>query len=66
VFASSTQKLGDLAYEQGDTDPARARYAESLDLFRELGDQEGVDDSLIGIAAVLLLEDRNEKAEICR
>ena len=46
--------VGTLAWSQGDYEAARARYAESLDLFRALGDRHGEATILHNLGAVAL------------
>ena len=51
---SVRKDLGDVAGARGDRDAARALYAESLVIFRELGNRIGVGWSLNGLGRVAL------------
>ena len=57
----SLNGLGRVAYEQGDSQEARALYEEGIRILKELGDKRGVAESLEGLAAVML-----DQAEIPR
>ena len=51
-IARAVYNLGAVALEQAELDRARACFAESLDLAREVGDPEDVVWCLIGVAAL--------------
>jgi tetratricopeptide (TPR) repeat protein len=44
---------GNLAWYQGELEPAHGFYEESLAIWRELGDQQGIAESLFGVARVV-------------
>jgi DNA-binding CsgD family transcriptional regulator/tetratricopeptide (TPR) repeat protein len=64
VRATALVQAGWLAQSQGDYERARATYEESLKLYRRLGDEEGIANSLgkLGSLTLLLGEDEHAKA----
>ena len=52
IRSKALSGAGNLARNQGDYAAARALYEESLTLFRQLGDQRGIAESLEGMAGV--------------
>jgi DNA-binding CsgD family transcriptional regulator len=61
-MARSLQRLGDLAAGGGDVDLARGHYAESLELWRELGDRWGIARALDGFATLAAAQSQHERA----
>jgi predicted ATPase/DNA-binding CsgD family transcriptional regulator len=62
AYAEALDKAGVLARYQGDFDRATALIAESLSIYRALGDQRGVGNSLANIGFVALHELRYDDA----
>jgi predicted ATPase len=60
--ASLVDRLGLLSLRSGDLGLGRQRFTQSLREFSEQGDPRGVGESLTGLAAVLLAQNRLEQA----
>jgi predicted ATPase/class 3 adenylate cyclase len=60
--AQASYRLGDLALDEGDYEQAKARFQESLALFRSEGDEQHVAFCLNGLAIVVQQEDRPTEA----
>lgn len=60
--AYSLNALGGIAQERGDLDTAQTFFAESLSVFRELGDKTGIAYSLEGIAFLRSAQARTAQA----
>ena len=63
VLAVGIGNLADISLEQGDYTQARARFEESLGLFRQVGDERKVVETLVGLGIVASRQDRRDEAE---
>jgi predicted ATPase/class 3 adenylate cyclase len=62
--ATALGLAGNLAWQQGDLEPAHGFYEESLAIWRDLGDQERIAESFHGIAKVVEHQGDLEKARL--